>query len=104
MSLTIESLQPFAIAALAIVVGLASPLAQAGAGDLDASFADHGRLGPIPRANGHATSVELREVGGILVGGGDIDVSGSLFGGPFFSPEWQMHPESQWLEFCEPTR
>ena len=68
------------LAVLTVSTGLVAPLAQGATGDLDPSFADHGRLDPIPRVGGHARSVELLESGGILVGGGDIDVSGSFYG------------------------
>ena len=101
MSLTIESLQPFAIAALAIVVGLASPLAQAGAGDLDPSFADHGRLGPISRAGGEARSIELLETGGILVGGGDVDASGYLTSEPLGRCTLRINGSSFARQFAE---
>lgn len=44
--------------------------AKAGTGDLDPSFADHGRLSPIPDVLGAARSVELLTPDGFLVGGG----------------------------------
>ena len=45
------------------------PLAVAGTGDLDPSFADHGRLGEIPGAVGTARSIALLDEG-FVVGGG----------------------------------
>ena len=76
MSLTSKGFQSLAIGAFAIALGLDSSLAQAGTGDLDPSFADHGRLGSISGVGGEARSVELLQSGGILVGGGDVDASG----------------------------
>ncbi len=57
-----------------LTVGLCAPAAHAGPGDLDPSFADHGRLGHIPRAAGSARSIELLDAGGILVGGGNFRI------------------------------
>ena len=39
-------------AILMVAAGLPAPYAYAEVGDLDPSFADHGRLGPIPGAAG----------------------------------------------------
>ena len=81
MSITVRDLQKAGISVV-LAVGLVTPPAQAGTGDLDPTFADHGRLAPISRAGGQAKSVELLETGGILVGGGDVDASGYLTSEP----------------------
>jgi uncharacterized delta-60 repeat protein len=59
--------------ATAVVTSLAAPLAQAASGDLDPSFADHGRLGPIAELTGSARSVEALLDGGALLGGGGVE-------------------------------
>jgi len=60
--------------ATAVVTSLAAPLAQAASGDLDPSFADHGRLGPVTQLKGAARAVEAPEDGGALFGGGDVEL------------------------------
>ena len=65
------------IIALGTCVGLAAPLAQSATGDLDPLFADFGRRAPIGQAGGTAQFVESLGPDGILVGGGDFDISGS---------------------------
>ncbi len=73
-----------AVFALGLIATFTAPVVQAGSGDLDPSFADHGRRAPIASANGAALFVESLDSGGILVGGGDVDVSGSSRSGPDF--------------------
>ena len=65
-----KGFQPAGVAVLAFIVGFATLPARAATGDLDPSFADHGRRSLIPHAYGEARSIELLESGGILVGGG----------------------------------
>jgi uncharacterized delta-60 repeat protein len=55
----------------AIASSLLSPLAIAGSGDLDPSFGDVGRVGPMIDFEGPAWSVEPRDDDGILFAGGD---------------------------------
>ena len=71
---------------LGVALCLAAPLAQAGTGDLDPSFADHGRLGPIPGAAGGVRSVELLDAGGFVVGGGDFQMTRGS--------DWMWNPRS----------
>ena len=59
--------------ATAIATSLAAPLAQAASGDLDPSFADHGRLGPITELKGSARSVEALLEGSAFLGGGGVE-------------------------------
>ena len=59
--------------ATAIVTSLAAPLAQGASGDLDPSFADHGRLGPITELKGSARSVEALLEGSAFLGGGGVE-------------------------------
>ena len=62
-------------AVLMVAAGLPAPYAYGEVGDLDPSFADHGRLGPIPGAAGGVRSVELLDAGGFVVGGGDFQMT-----------------------------
>jgi len=59
--------------ATAVATSLVSPLAQAASGDLDPSYGDHGRLGPIAGLEGPAWSIEPLEEGGAILGGGYIE-------------------------------
>ncbi len=61
-----------AVSVLLVAVGLPVPFAYADVGDLDPSFADHGRQVAIPGARGTVRSVELPDTGGVFVGGGRI--------------------------------
>lgn len=56
----------------AVATSFAAPLAQAASGDLDPSFADHGRLDPIAGATGTAWSIDALDDGSFFVGGGDV--------------------------------
>jgi len=55
--------------AAAVTTALLAPTTYGAAGDLDPSFGDLGRLGPI--LNGPAWSIEMQDDGSILLGGGD---------------------------------
>jgi uncharacterized delta-60 repeat protein len=57
----------------AVAASLAAPFAQAASGDLDPSFADHGRLGPVTQLKGSARAVEAPAEGGALIGGGIVE-------------------------------
>src|SRR5262245_42850166 len=59
--------------ATAVATSLAAPLAQAASGDLDPSFADHGRLAAILGAEGAVYSIEALDGGGAFVAGADLD-------------------------------
>jgi uncharacterized delta-60 repeat protein len=59
--------------ATAVATSLAAPLAQAASGDLDPSFSDHGRLGPITELEGPARAVEAPDEGGVLLAGGIVE-------------------------------
>jgi uncharacterized delta-60 repeat protein len=72
---TISLVAKAAAPATAVATSLAAPLAQAATGDLDPSFADHGRLEQILGAEGAVYSVEALENGGAFIGGGDFDFS-----------------------------
>ena len=61
-----------AVPVLVVALGLPVSFACAEVGDLDPSFADHGRQVAIPGALGTARSVELPDTGGVFVGGGRI--------------------------------
>lgn len=70
------------LTSLTVATGLITPLALAATGDLDRSFGSHGRLAAIGSAGGAALFVEAPGTGGILVGGGDVDTSGSFWSEP----------------------
>jgi uncharacterized delta-60 repeat protein len=59
--------------ATAVATSLVAPLAQAASGDLDPSFGDHGRLGPIAGLEGPARSIEPLESGGAIFSGGHVE-------------------------------
>jgi uncharacterized delta-60 repeat protein len=63
----------------AVATSLAAPLAQAATGDLDPSFADHGRLADILGAEGAVYALESRADGSALIGGGDADFYGAYY-------------------------
>jgi uncharacterized delta-60 repeat protein len=71
----IPQLARVAAPSTAIATALVAPFAQAGTGDLDPSFADRGRYGPVVWLKGAARSVEARDEGGAILGGGDVDTS-----------------------------
>jgi uncharacterized delta-60 repeat protein len=73
---TISLIAKAAAPVTAVATSLAAPLAHAASGDLDPSFADHGRLAAILGAEGAVYSVEALEDGGAFIGGGDIDHRG----------------------------
>ena len=60
--------------ATAVATSLVAPFAQAASGDLDPSFSDHGRLGPIAEIEGPALSIAPLEDGGALLAGGHVDL------------------------------
>ena len=64
---------------LAVSATIGVPAALAATGDLDPDFADHGRLTPIVGTGGGAVFVDSTASGGILIGGSDLDASGSVF-------------------------
>ena len=64
---------------LAVSATIGVPAALAATGDLDPDFADHGRLTPIVGAGGGAVFVDSAASGGILIGGSDLDASGSIY-------------------------
>ena len=64
---------------LAVSATIGVPAALAATGDLDPDFADHGRLTPIAGAGGGAVFVDSAASGGILIGGSDLDASGSIY-------------------------
>jgi uncharacterized delta-60 repeat protein len=59
--------------ATAVATSLAAPLAQAASGDLDPSFADHGRVGPVATLKGSAYAVDALEDSGALFAGGIVE-------------------------------
>jgi len=59
--------------ATAVATSLAAPLAQAASGDLDPSFADHGRVGPVATLKGSAYAVDAMEDGGALFAGSIVE-------------------------------
>lgn len=61
------------VPATAIASTIAAPLAQAASGDLDPAFASEGRLGPLVELTGPAWSVESRDDGGAILGGGALE-------------------------------
>ena len=67
-----------AAAVLIVGAGMSAPYSYAEVGDLDPSFADHGRQVAIPGAQGIARSVELPNSGGVFVGGGRIVLARSF--------------------------
>ena len=71
ISLIAKATAPVAAAA----TSLAAPLAQAASGDLDPSFANHGRLGPVATLKGPAYSVEAPDEGGALFAGSIVERS-----------------------------
>jgi uncharacterized delta-60 repeat protein len=73
LSTIISLVAKAAAPATAVATSLAAPLAQAASGDLDPSFADHGRLGPITELKGPARAVEAPEEGGVLLAGGIVE-------------------------------
>ena len=58
----------------AVATSLIAPLAQAASGDLDPTYGELGRRGPIQELNGPAWSVLALDGGGALLGGGDVDL------------------------------
>ena len=58
--------------ALTVAISFSAPRALASSGDLDPSFADHGRQSAIPGISGSARSAELCDSGGIFVGGSGL--------------------------------
>ena len=73
-------------AVLMVAAGLPAPYAHAEVGDLDPSYADHGRLGPIPGAAGGVRSVGPLDAGGFLIGGGDFQMTRGS--------DWMWNPRS----------
>jgi len=73
LSTIISLVAKAAAPATAVATSLAAPLAQAASGDLDPSFADHGRLGPVATLKGPAYAVEAPEEGGALFAGGIVE-------------------------------
>jgi uncharacterized delta-60 repeat protein len=65
--------------AAAVASSLLSPIAQGGAGDLDPSFGDVGRMGPLIDFDGPAWSVQPGEDDGLWFAGGDFDWCASSF-------------------------
>jgi uncharacterized delta-60 repeat protein len=57
----------------AVATSLIAPLAQAGPGDLDPAFADHGRQGPIAGLKGAARSIVVSDTGDAFLGGGYVE-------------------------------
>ena len=57
----------------AIASGLLAPLAMSDSGELDPSFGDAGRIGPIVDLDGPAWSLEIQDDEGIVFAGGDFD-------------------------------
>ena len=62
-----------------IATGLVAPLALAAPGNLDAGFADHGRLMMEAEYGGQAWSVEALDDGKVFVAGGDVEAACSYF-------------------------
>ena len=59
----------------AIATGLVAPLALAAPGNLDAEFADHGRIVMHTEHGGQAWSIEALDDGNALVAGGDVELA-----------------------------
>lgn len=66
----------------AVVSGLLSPVCQGAPGDLDPSFADHGRLGPLFGFSGPIWSLEPLANDEMFFGGGNFDEG--CFGGGWY--------------------
>jgi uncharacterized delta-60 repeat protein len=74
----------------ALASGLMSPLALGASGDLDPTFADMGRLGPLPNFAGAAGVLEpLTDNDGILFGGGNFEAD--CVGGYYCDYEFDAH-------------
>jgi uncharacterized delta-60 repeat protein len=59
---------------VAIASGVMAPLAMGASGELDPSFGEGGRIGPIVDLAGPAWSVEIQNGEGIVFAGGDFDL------------------------------